>query len=359
MKSIYRKDLIDVWRDRKTLLLSIMLPLVIVFVSVTIHNASGDTPMTVVYDDSVPTEVVSLIEAAYSSLEYSDRIEDDLMQDRADIGLQAEDNTIILYGNLDVSSIQDGITDLELLLTQNTLQDIQLETSSDYWQTQVANMDQESGSIGNLLMNILIMSVLFGAFPASVSLFAEEKEQRTMEALLMTPKSRLRILSSKFLVVLTLGLISAFIAIIGGISLTSLMDTEGGSIVISDQLVMQLSGLTLNAFLFAINLVTLLMLLSIMSKSFKEAQNYMMAMMLLLFIGPGIMSTFTPANIPMWFFFIPSINSNALMQVIFSSSSEFYIPLLLTTVSSLLLFFVLFFICYRMFNDDKKALGNN
>jgi len=359
MKSIYKKDLIDVWRDRKTLLLSIILPLVIVIVSVMIQNTSGDLEMKVVYDESVPENVVNIIAEEYASLEYSDQMEEDLMQDKADIGLQADDNTLIFYGNVDESNIQDEITNLELIMTQNTLQDIEQGTNSHYLKTEVANLDQESGSIGNLLMNILIMSVLFGAFPASVSLFAEEKEQRTMEALLMAPKSRFRILSSKFLVILTMGLISGCIAIFGGIILTFFIDTDGSNIVIGDGLTAQMIGLMLNTVLFAINAVTLLMLVSIMSGSFKEAQNYMMATMILLFIGPGIMSTLTPANIPMWIFFVPSLNNNAFMQVIFSSSPGFYMPLLLTTVSSLLLFITLFFICYRMFNDDKKALGDN
>lgn len=202
------------WRDRKTLLLSIILPLVIVIVSVTIQNSSGDPEMTIVYDESVPADVVNVIEEEYTSLEYSEQMEEDLMQDKADIGLQADDHTLILYGNVDESNIQDEIMNLELFMTQNTLQDIEQGANSHYLKTEVANLDQESGSIGNLLMNILIMSVLFGAFPASVSLFAEEKEQRTMEALLMAPKSRFRILSSKFLVILTLGLISGCIAIL-------------------------------------------------------------------------------------------------------------------------------------------------
>lgn len=41
MKNIFLKDLIDVWRDRKTLILSVFLPLLIVFVNVTISSMNG------------------------------------------------------------------------------------------------------------------------------------------------------------------------------------------------------------------------------------------------------------------------------------------------------------------------------
>src|SRR5699024_11954879 len=119
--------------------------------------------------------------------------------------------------------------------TDLKVKEIQHETNTDPWSTQVEDIDQESGSMGNLLMNILIMSVLFGAFPASVSLFAGEKEQRTMESLLMAPRSRLRILSSKFSVVVTLGVISGFIAVSGSVALTSMTD-EGESLVLGSQL---------------------------------------------------------------------------------------------------------------------------
>ncbi|HLR66861.1 MAG TPA: ABC transporter permease subunit [Virgibacillus sp.] len=357
MKSIYRKDLIDVWRDRKTLVLSILLPLLIVFVSVSASTIGEDTQPNVVYDSSVPTEVINLIQEENAALEYSDHIQDDLMHNTADIGIQVNESTIAIHGNMDIENIQESIIDLELLIAQANLQDIQHETNTDPWSTQVEDIDQESGSMGNLLMNILIMSVLFGAFPASVSLFAGEKEQRTMESLLMAPRSRLRILSSKFSVVVTLGVISGFIAVSGSVALTSMMD-EGESLVLGSQLFGQLLGTIVNAFLYIINLVMVLTIISIMSESFKEAQNYMMAMMLVLFISPGIMMALTPSNIPTWFYIIPSLNTNALMQSIFSSE-ELLVPFLLTILSSVLSFIILFLICYRVFTDDKKALGNN
>lgn len=349
MRSIFLKDLIDVWRNRKTLILSVFLPLIIVFVTVYLSMMDSDGHnSTVVLDTSISEDMEILIQDNGFETYRNHQVHQELSDNSADIGMHFEEERLIVTADRDVSTIDDDVKHLELIIA-NDRTDAQQTT-------EIVDLNQESGQIGNLFMNIIIISILFGAFPAAVTLFSTEKQQQTMETLLLSPKSRLHVLSSKYLVVVMYSLLSVAIIFIGGFGIIHFLTDEHINFTTSP--VLQLSIILLNTLIYIMNLAAVLTIISILAGSFKEAQNYMMGMMLILFISPSIMMAFTPSSIPMWFYLIPSLNTNALMQVAFSSGALLY-PTLMTIASCLISFILLFMFSYRLFNNDKVILDNN
>lgn len=293
MRNIFLKDLIDVWRDRKTLILSVFLPLIVVFVTVSLSMTEDvGNNSTVVLDMNVSEDMEILIQENGFETYRDHQVQQELIDNSADIGMQFEEEHFIVTADRDVSAIDDDVKNLELIIANDNTEAQQT--------TELVDLNQESGQIGNLFMNIIIISILFGAFPAAVTLFSTEKQQQTMEALLLSPKSRLYVLSSKYLVVVIYSLLSVVIIFIGGFGIINFLTDEQINFTTSPLL--QLSIILLNTLVYIMNLAAVLTIISILADSFKEAQNYMMGMMLILFISPSIMMAFTPSNIPMWFY---------------------------------------------------------
>ncbi|MDZ7903630.1 MAG: ABC transporter permease subunit [Rheinheimera sp.] len=147
-----------------------------------------------------------------------------------------------------------------------------------------------------------------GASYPAIDIGAGEKERRTLETLLICPISRTSIVLGKFLTVLTTGLISAMITVISfggwGYVIGSMM---GVDVVAKTMQALGFVDLTLIlALLIPLTAIfaALLLSLSIYARSFKEAQNYMGPLSMIIFLPlmvgllPGIELSWSLAMIP-------------------------------------------------------------
>lgn len=138
---------------------------------------------------------------------------------------------------------------------------------------------------------MLILMTITGAVYPAIDLTAGERERGTLEMLMAAPVPRLSILIAKYSAVLTVAMLTALvnIAAMGAtLYLTDVGRLIVGEGVLNLRMMMQgLAALTLFVCFFA----ALLLALASFARSFKEAQAYLIPLMLVA-LAPGIISLF-------------------------------------------------------------------
>lgn len=162
--------------------------------------------------------------------------------------------------------------------------------------------------IGGLIAYILIPLCLAGCSYPAIDIGAGEKERGTLETLLICPISRTSIVLGKFLTVLSTGLATALITvtsfggwgyIIGSLMGVDIVAKTMATLGLTDLLLILMMLIPLSA-IFA----SLLLSLSIYARSFKEAQNYIGPLSMVVFMPlivalmPGVELTWSMAMLP-------------------------------------------------------------
>lgn len=176
-------------------------------------------------------------------------------------------------------------------------------------QVDVADARENIGEkLGGLIPYLLIPLCLVGATYPAIDLGAGEKERNTLETLLLTPMPRYSVVLGKFLTIVTTAIASALITVssflfwsVSFVSLAELpfLDDITQSISFIDLLLILALLLPLAA-VFA----SILLVISIYARSFKEAQNYMGPLSFLVMLPvisatlPNMKLTWTTAAIP-------------------------------------------------------------
>lgn len=179
----------------------------------------------------------------------------------------------------------------------------------------LASSEQSAGSIlGMILPFLLVLSLLMGTMYPAIDVTAGEKERGTLETLLTLPVSNREIIFSKFFTVAIIGIISALLNIVSiafmGIYMIRLMGDAVESMGIS------FAGIDIGKFIpaiiftvlailaFSLFISAVTMCITSLAKSYKEANNYITPLMLVVmltgYIGfiPNIELTHTMALVP-------------------------------------------------------------
>lgn len=175
-------------------------------------------------------------------------------------------------------------------------------------QTDVASVKEKLAEvIGGFLPYLFIIFCYMGSMYPAIDLAAGEKERGTLETLLTVPVSRFEILLGKFGVVVLTGLTSALISFVGiYISLLQVDEIPRELLVSINGLLEPQSIILLLTLLVPISIFFsgLLLSLSFYAKSFKEAQSIISPMTIIIiipaFIGlmPGMELNAKTALIP-------------------------------------------------------------
>jgi len=148
--------------------------------------------------------------------------------------------------------------------------------------------------IGGFIPYLLIILCMTGAMYPAIDIGAGEKERGTLETLLLTPQSRLAIVLGKFFTIMTTGIFTALIAVSSllfwSYLIGELADIDAVKRVMSSVGIMDMSLVLLMLLPVSAIFAAILLAISIYAKSFKEAQNYM---------GPVSILGFMPVMIVM------------------------------------------------------------
>ena len=219
----------------------------------------------------------------------------------------------------------------------------------------VASMKERIGkTVGGMFPYLFVIFCFMGAMYPAIDLAAGEKERGTMETLLTAPVSRFQILLGKFAVVVLTGLLSAAVSIVGilfAVRQISDIPPEMLDAVVAildvQTVVLVLSLLFPLSMFFAAFLLSM----SIFARSYKEAQS-MISPLMIVVILPVMIGLFPGVTLGPLTAMIPILNVSLATKEIIAGTVK--TGLLLEVYASLILLAGLsLFGCARWFQREE------
>lgn len=204
---------------------------------------------------------------------------------------------------------------------------------------------------------ILILMTVTGAVYPAIDLTAGERERGTLEALIAAPVSPLSLLSAKYVAVLTVALLTAIMNLMA-------MFVTAYSVGL-DRVAFGKEGLTLATLLMTFGLLSVfaaffsavLLALTTAARSFKEAQSYLIPLMLVA-MAPGIMSLLPGIELSLSWSAVPIMNLVLVTRELLGGTIQpVYVGVALVT--SFLYAAVALSIATRLFGADAVLSGGS
>jgi len=219
----------------------------------------------------------------------------------------------------------------------------------------VASMQERIGkSVGGMLPYLFVIFCFMGSMYPAIDLAAGEKERGTMETLLTAPVNRWQILLGKFCVVVLAGLFSALVAIVG-----ILVAIRGIQNIPPEILSLIMSILNVRTVLLILSLLlplsvffaAFLLSLSIFAKSYKEAQSIISPLTIVVIL-PVVIGVMPGIALDPVTAMIPVLNVSLATKDIISGTIK---PMLLAEVygTLVLLAALSLFGCARWFDREE------
>ncbi|HSS93183.1 MAG TPA: ABC transporter permease [Candidatus Dormibacteraeota bacterium] len=311
---VYRKEIIEILRDRRTLmaigLAALATPLVLGIISQVATKTAVQT-YTIGYTGDIPPGLGELLRATNLKLvEVPDPGAAAKMQ--VDVGVDFKPGEIDEYYDPSRQSAQIADVRLQTVLGQydaaqaaaalqskgidpGILTPIHLVSHPLTSPIKAAS----NAFLSFFLPYILITMILTGGFSAALDSTAGERERKTLESLLLTPAPRSRVLLGKIGAVTTISLVAA-VAAIGSMFVAlwqiSLPGASASSHISLNPVAVPV--MVWVALLIAVSFSTITLALGTLARSFRQGQAY---------VTPLYFVTIFPASIIL---FIPDFNPN-------------------------------------------------
>jgi sodium transport system permease protein len=359
---VYRKEFTEWVRDRRTLISTVLVPLLlfpIVMVGfsalavVLVGKAEKETPKIMILGGEDSPEVLANLrkldnlEIAPYSANWKEQISDKEIRAAVDIptGFQAalekgDVQTVKIYyyqGELKSSLGADRIEKFLKEYRDQVVKDrlaaknvaASVLTPFDIQQQNVAAPEKVSGAtVGGFIGYLVVLLCMTGAMYPAIELTAGEKERGTMETILSSPISRMDLVLGKFLLVLSAALSSAALSVLSmGLSFSALRHFN----ISSNSGRGEAAGLLLQlgpkavAFVFvmalplAVLFSAVLMTIALFAKSHKEAQSYLTPMTFLVVI-PAVASLLPGVDLTPKLALVPILNTSLVCKEIMTGT---------------------------------------
>lgn len=343
--AIYKKEMLDLLRDKKTLIMMVLVPLILyplifmgaIMISSSISNQlqSNEYSVILTADNNVEynrSELISFLEETTDDLNYHLKVleaanpKESLLSEDADVWVHLSlvdgktDYSIAYLSSVTNSNTASNMvhekleqysrfTSEKMLADAGLSPDIYLNPISITWSDYSSKEESVGNILGSILPFLLITSILMGAVYPSIDTTSGEKERGTLETLLTIPLKNNELIMGKFLAVSTITVVSALLNLIsmGFMALFFYSILEESSAKVSFDLVSFLPALfilILCIIAFALFISAITMCVTSFAKSFKEANNYVTPLLLVVmftgYIGfiPNIELNTLTASIP-------------------------------------------------------------
>jgi sodium transport system permease protein len=351
---VYRKELREALRDRRTLISSLLVPLVLfplltgglgAAISVLMGKAKEEIPkVMVIGGEDSPQLLEDLrnlkkIEIVPLAANWKDHITEKDVRAAVEIPTGFESDltqqkpaTVKIYnyeGELK-SSLATGVIREHLESFRNTVVKRSLSAKNipesvlkpfAVQEQNVAPPEKVGGAaFGGVIGYMVILLCLVGCMYPAMDLTAGEKERGTMETILSSPISRTHLVLGKFFLVLTTSLVTAALSVTSmGVSFWALERLHAFDTLGSDAAQLQLSiGIkqVLSIFIMVLPLAVLfsagVMTVSLFAKSYKEAQSYITPLMFFVII-PAVCAML-PIDLNAKLALVPILNASLLCK---------------------------------------------
>lgn len=358
---VYRKELMDSLRDRRTLISMIIVPILImplltigmgILMSEIVGKAKQQIPKVMILGGGDSPQIMAQL-AALKDIEivparpdYADEISnkqiraaieippgfDAAIQAGRQVTLKIDDYQGDLNSGIAADNLRKELSDYRDATVRRRLESRNLPesliTPFDITEQNVASPEKVTGAeIGGIIPYIVILLCLTGAMYPAIDLTAGEKERGTMETILSSPVSRLHLVLGKFLMVFTASLSTAALAVASmgvsfGIGKRMLMSMASGGDSNALQLSVNLKSV-LAVFGMVVPLAVLfsaaLLAISLCAKSYKEAQSYISPLIPIVII-PAVISLLPGVDLNAHLALIPVLNTSLVSKEIITGT---------------------------------------
>jgi sodium transport system permease protein len=383
---VAKKEIIDIMRDRRTIITALVVPLLsfpVMFgaigyfsnptsnpspvllvnqdagnVTLSIRDALASTPGLVFAETTSANVTAELQSGGYDVVAVLPRGFTSVIESggSANVTLYFSPNNnraqigVSLVSGV-VSSVSSEIASARLQekgVTQSDLSPIGVERAA------VGRVESEGTTItASLFPTFLLYFTFLGGFYFMVDDIAGEKERRSLEALFTLPPSRTQFFLGKYLVAFTLSMITAVLGLIGTLFSLNEINFGGspGSAIINYGTFPAVFGIMVMA---ALSLSAIGFCVSTFAKNIREAQQYLSPIFLVLFI-PLYVTSFLPPSELSQYASIPILGYTLLMRdVIIGTASIWEAGLSLAT--NLIFLVVVVWLGLRLLNSEKVVL---
>jgi sodium transport system permease protein len=356
---VYRKELTEWLRDRRTLISTVLVPLLmfpilisgmISITSVLLGKAEKEIPKVMIIDGEDSPEVLAALhdikelEFVPYAANWKDQISD--KQIRAAVKIPPAFQSSLKSGNSQTVEIyyyegeiksDFGARHVEKSLNEYKEQIVAARLKAKDLPASVLNpfeikkentapAEKVSGAgIGSFIGYMVIILSMTGAMYPAIDLTAGEKERGTMETILSSPVSRLDLVLGKFLLVFSASLTTAILSVISmGSSFYFLGHSQAVAASGGQGLQMNLGWVSIVAvFLMALPLSVLfsalLMTIALFAKTYKEAQSYLTPMTFVVVI-PAVASLMPGVELTPKLALIPILNTSLICKEIITGT---------------------------------------
>jgi len=372
---VYRKELVDSLRDRRTLVSMIVVPLLImplltiglgVLSFALVGAAMKEAPQVMILggEDSphVVAELKQLkdLQIVPAKPDYADEISNKQIRAAVEIpqGFEAklaagESSTVKIYmyegelkSGFGADRLQRFFRELRDRSIRESLQARHLPENLarpfDIQEKNVAPPEKVGGAIlGGMVPYFVILLCLTGAMYPAMDLTAGEKERGTIETILCSPVSRTHLVLGKFLMVLTASIATAVLAITSmaisfGAGKKMLLGVTHGAVDAALQIT--ITGKAVISIFFvvlplAVFFSAALLALSLFAKSFKEAQSYISPLMILV-VMPAVAALLPGVELNAALALIPVLNTSLVSKEIITGTYHWNLIALIFLSSS-------------------------
>ncbi|HEY6394972.1 MAG TPA: ABC transporter permease [Candidatus Binataceae bacterium] len=382
IQAIYRKEMLDLLRDRRTLISMVVVPLVVfplimkVGLGLTsrIEEKSEAEAKTLGVAVRVATPSVrdALTKAGFPLVERDDDLASSVEKKSVAAAVEEIPGTpeqIRIYvdnsnptSTAAADAIRLALTELKDQRIRDSLRDSNIPASVltpfIVQRTNVAGARKMAGSVwGTMLGYILLLLMFTGGMYPIIDMTAGEKERKTLEAFLVSPASRQEVVMGKTLAAITAIFLTAMLTL--GSMVYSLKNARLGSKSeemkhMMDTIPLDAHTLALIAALLvpmAIFAASIMFTIALFARSFKEGQSYLTPLMLVV-IFPALAGGMPGFELTPVLCLIPIFNVSMMIRSVLlgdASMTNFAV----TLGANLLYAGIAFAIATRMFEKEN------
>lgn len=356
---IWQKELRDTIRDKRTLISSIVLPMLLMptlivgmfklieyeeqksqekVIKVAIENEQAGADFVNILKENDKVEIVDVPEDPEKALKDGEldlvlsipQDLEELIANQLAASIEVKKNSLNQYYGTAVSHIQTALVQYNNTTLAQRFEKQSINPSIlnlvDINEIEVASNEELGGfGLSMLLPMFIVMWAIVGGQYAAIDVSAGEKERKTLESLLLTPVKRLHIVVGKYLTVVTTALMSVIVSLtsiyvsilVFGFGPSNMESSSGTAQQLSLDFTLDLRTFIvlffvslLLVFLFSATLISI----AIFAKSYKEAQSYIGPAYLVVILPITILNVIPGFKASIAFFFIPAINAILLFK---------------------------------------------
>ncbi len=374
--TVFRKEVIDLLRDRRTLISMVALPVAVFplvfgvmgrFMGEAEKKAESEATTVAILRTAIPPSLDAVIARSGLRIVEVPDVAAAVSEKKAATGLSLtpDGKLITLYADgtrqasgMAADKLRAAIMEHREAVIVESLREAKVDPAVlrpfAVKRENVASERRMGGYLlGTMLGYIVILLMFSGGMYPAIDMTAGEKERRTLEALVASPARRTDIVLGKILACVTATYATALLT-----SASLFLSLKRGGMKGLDKVIgntptdPQTIGLVLFTLLpVAIMAGALMLSIALMARGFKEAQSYLTPLIMLV-IFPSLLGGLPGMELTALTSLIPIFNTSQLLKSILQGDVP-TLPFAITTASNVAYAAICFLVAVRSFNNEK------